>query len=179
MAKIVTLKNNNDEEVYPITTAEAVNGGLYADNGIEVTGVVPDVTTSRIVDGAVTSAKIDWTTLYIKGADLSGDKAFNSGYTEIQTITLPAGKWLVFWGVRAYFGTNDIGMVTVGLSQNGNVVQSVITNYNIYQSTARFMQSSICEVTLTGTGNYTSFINAPASGSVSATPSYLFALRVG
>lgn len=63
MAKIVTLKNNNDEEVYPITTAEAVNGGLYADNGTEVTGVVPDVTTSRIEDGAVTSDKIDWTTL--------------------------------------------------------------------------------------------------------------------
>lgn len=65
MAKIVTLKNTNDEEVYPVTTAEAVNGGLYADNGTEVTGVVPDVTTSRIEDGAVTSDKIDWTTLPI------------------------------------------------------------------------------------------------------------------
>jgi hypothetical protein len=70
-------------------------------------------------------------------------------------------------------------MVTVGLSQNGGVVQSVITNYNIYQSTARFMQSSVYEATLTGAKSYTSFINAPAAGTVSATPSYLFALRVG
>lgn len=86
MAKIVTLKNNNDEEVYPITTAEAVNGGLYADNGIEVTGVIPDVTTSRIADGAVTSDKIDWTTVapYWK-------TVFASTST---SVTLPAGYHL-------------------------------------------------------------------------------------
>lgn len=86
MAKIVTLKNNNDEEVYPITTAEAVNGGLYADNGIEVTGVIPDVTTSRIADGAVTSDKIDWTTLtpYWKTVFASTSSS----------VTLPAGHHL-------------------------------------------------------------------------------------
>lgn len=83
MAKIVTLKNNNDEEVYPITTAEAVNGGLYADNGTEVTGVVPDVTTSRIEDGAVTSDKIDWATIapYWKTVATSTSSS----------VTLPAG----------------------------------------------------------------------------------------
>ena len=86
MAKIVTLKNNNDEEVYPITTAEAVNGALYADNGIEVTGVIPDVTTSRIVDGAVTSDKIDWTTAapYWKTVFASTSSS----------VTLPAGYHL-------------------------------------------------------------------------------------
>lgn len=63
MAKIVTLKNSNDEEVYPITTAEAVNGGLYADSEGTPSTITADVTTSRIVDGAVTSDKIDWTTL--------------------------------------------------------------------------------------------------------------------
>lgn len=63
MAKIVTLKNSSNEEVYPVTVAEAVNGGLYADNGTEVTEVAPDVTTSRIEDGAVTAAKIDFSTI--------------------------------------------------------------------------------------------------------------------
>ena len=60
MAKIVTLKNNNDEEVYPITTAEAVNGGLYADSEGTPSAITADVTTSRIADGAVTSDKLEW-----------------------------------------------------------------------------------------------------------------------
>lgn len=58
MAKAVTLKNNNDEEVYPVTDLSLVNGnvptGRIADNAI---------TTPKIADGAVTSAKIDWATL--------------------------------------------------------------------------------------------------------------------
>ena len=48
MAKAVTLKNNNNEEVYPVTDLSLVNG---------------NIPTGRIADGAVTSAKIDWTTL--------------------------------------------------------------------------------------------------------------------
>lgn len=47
MAKAVTLKNNNNEEVYPVTDLSLVNG---------------NIPTGRIADGAVTSAKIDWTT---------------------------------------------------------------------------------------------------------------------
>lgn len=48
MAKAVTLKNNNDEEVYPVTDISLVNG---------------DITAGRIADGAVTANKIDWETL--------------------------------------------------------------------------------------------------------------------
>lgn len=62
MAKIVTLKNSNDEEVYPITTAEAVNGCLYADSEGIPSAVTADITSARIADGAVTADKIDWTT---------------------------------------------------------------------------------------------------------------------
>ena len=47
MAKAVTLKNNNDEEVYPVTDLSLVNG---------------NIPTGRIADNAVTSDKIDWTT---------------------------------------------------------------------------------------------------------------------
>lgn len=58
MAKAVTLKNNNNEEVYPVTDLSLVNGniptGRIADNAI---------TTPKIADGAVTQDKIDWTTL--------------------------------------------------------------------------------------------------------------------
>lgn len=48
MAKAVTLKNNNNEEVYPVTDLSLVNG---------------NIPTGRIADNAVTSDKIDWTTL--------------------------------------------------------------------------------------------------------------------
>ena len=80
MAKAVTLKNNNNEEVYPVTDLSLVNGniptGRIADNAI---------TTGKIADNAVTSAKIDWTTLMQSGewvlvdsASLSSDTAGTS-----------------------------------------------------------------------------------------------------
>lgn len=58
MAKAVTLKNNNNEEVYPVTDISLVNGdistGRIADNA---------VTTGKIANKAVTSDKVDWTKL--------------------------------------------------------------------------------------------------------------------
>ena len=87
MAKAVTLKNNNNEEVYPVTDLSLVNGniptGRIADNAI---------TTPKIADGAVTSAKIDWTTMMQSGewilvdsVSLSSD---TSGTTFLQ-VTVP------------------------------------------------------------------------------------------
>lgn len=87
MAKAVTLKNNNNEEVYPVTDLSLVNGniptGRIADNAI---------TTPKIADGAVTSNKIDWTTLVQSGewvlvdsASLSSD---TNGTTFLQ-VTVP------------------------------------------------------------------------------------------
>ena len=62
MAKAVTLKNNNNEEVYPVTDLSLVNGNIpterIADNAI---------TTPKIANKSVTSDKIDWTTLMQSG----------------------------------------------------------------------------------------------------------------
>jgi len=64
MAKAVTLKNSNNEEVYPVTDISLVNGELptarIADDAI---------TTDKVADGAVTSDKIDWTT-FIKQTEM-------------------------------------------------------------------------------------------------------------
>ena len=66
MAKAVTLKNNNNEEVYPVTDLSLVNG---------------NIPTGRIADNAVTSAKIDWATLAQSGEWILVDSASISSNT--------------------------------------------------------------------------------------------------
>lgn len=89
MAKAVTLKNNNNEEVYPVTDLSLVNGnistGRIADNAI---------TTPKIANGAVTSNKIDWTTM--KCGIVSNPASTTvpaNGKTRIAQITLQKGKY--------------------------------------------------------------------------------------
>ena len=76
MAKAVTLKNNNNEEIYPVTDLSLVNGniptGRIADNAI---------TTDKIADDSVTSAKIDWTTMMQSGEWVLVDSASLSSKT--------------------------------------------------------------------------------------------------
>lgn len=76
MAKAVTLKNNNNEEVYPVTDLSLVNGniptGRIADNAI---------TTPKIANKSVTSDKIDWTTLTQSGEWVLVDSASISSNT--------------------------------------------------------------------------------------------------
>lgn len=79
MAKAVTLKNNNNEEVYPVTDISLVNG---------------NIPTGRIADNAVTSNKIDWTTMtcgIFSNPDSTTITA--NGRTRIAHITLPKGKY--------------------------------------------------------------------------------------
>lgn len=81
MAKAVTLKNNNNEEVYPVTDLSLVNGniptGRIADNAI---------TTPKIADGAVTSDKIDWATMMQSGEWILVDSASLSSNTSGTTF---------------------------------------------------------------------------------------------
>ena len=89
MAKAVTLKNNNNEEVYPVTDLSLVNGniptGRIADNAI---------TTPKIADKAVTSAKIDWTTMMQSGEWVLVDSASlssNTAGTSFLQVEVPGG----------------------------------------------------------------------------------------
>ena len=68
MAKAVTLKNNNNEEVYPVTDISLVNG---------------NIPTGRIADNAVTSDKIDWKTIAPYWKTVATSTSSN--------VTLPAG----------------------------------------------------------------------------------------
>ena len=80
MAKAVTLKNNNNEEVYPVTDLSLVNGniptGRIADNA---------VTSDKIADKAVTSAKIDWAKL-----------------RPTKSTTTSSGSTTAYWVKRVY-----------------------------------------------------------------------------
>lgn len=85
MAKAVTLKNGNNEEVYPVTDASLVNGTMGS---------------GQIANGAVTAAKLDpdatgWVYL--------GEQRLTSAAGEI-TFTLPAqydNYKVVFYGTMA------------------------------------------------------------------------------
>ena len=89
MAKAVTLKNNNNEEVYPVTDLSLVNGNIP-------TGRIADsaITTPKIADGAVTSDKVDWATLKCGiVSNPASDTIPANGKTRIAQITLPKGKY--------------------------------------------------------------------------------------
>ena len=68
MAKAVTLKNSNNEEVYPVTDLSLVNG---------------NIPTGRIADNAVTSDKINWTTIAPYWKTVATSTSSN--------VTIPAG----------------------------------------------------------------------------------------
>lgn len=115
MPKIVTLKDNNDDIVYPITPIDAVftDTSVTLENMIDakadtdLTNVVNgSVTTNKIANSAVTSDKIDWATLGTTGLAFSAGNTYTisdpnvsivgSGFiTSSQTrvwVCLPLGR---------------------------------------------------------------------------------------
>lgn len=166
MAKAVTLKNNNNEEVYPVTDLSLVNG---------------NIPTGRIADNAVTSAKIDWATLYKSATPLSATLPVNANTeTDVQRFNLPAGKWRIFWAVRGYGGENaQTNMIYAGLIVDGNKVQSIAENIASVGGIWRPNISSSYELDITGLKTVKTYITMPMAGNVSIDTTYLFALRVG
>lgn len=57
MTKAVTLKDKNNEAIYPVTDVSLVNNGIYADDVVPVQEI-PVINTPMIEDEAVTAAKI-------------------------------------------------------------------------------------------------------------------------
>lgn len=90
MAKAVTLKNNNNEEVYPVTDLSLVNG---------------NIPTGRIADNAVTSDKIDWATLPgSAGATTVSGKMSGTSWADIGNAFKAPSNGLYF--VSAIFNQN-------------------------------------------------------------------------
>ena len=131
MAKAVTLKNNNNEEVYPVTDLSLVNGniptGRIADNAI---------TTPKIADDSVTSDKIDWTTLkcgIVSNPDSTNISA--NGRTRIVHITLPKGKYALIATASYWASAADRRCLYISFeSSTGGTVNSM--KNGLYGTTA-------------------------------------------
>lgn len=114
MAKAVTLKNNNNEEVYPVTDLSLVNGNISTERIIDSA-----VTTPKIADASVTSAKIDWTTLTYF-AQNSSEVDVGTGETTVITINnLQSGTYLVFGVLSLNKTSTQAGDAYIGLRYDG------------------------------------------------------------
>lgn len=134
MAKAVTLKNNNNEEVYPVTDISLVNGEL---NGARIVNasvgsdkLTPNaVWNENIKDRAVASAKIDWSTFGNKWVYMTSTVSIGTSTTTVMSITCSTpGTFLVIGTVDPNLLNINPGNFMCGISVNGNIKQSVYAN---------------------------------------------------
>ena len=141
MAKAVTLKNNNNEEIYPVTDLSLVNGniptGRIADNA---------VTTDKIADGSVTQDKISggWKLIgEANGTDRTNlpvylDKVYKTGtFKVIASGQCNEEGWV---DLRAYSGTK-VGEATLIHTSFALVSFSgtAVNGYGIDDNTGNFI----------------------------------------
>ena len=121
MAKAVTLKNNNNEEVYPVTDLSLVNG---------------DIPTGRIADNAVTSDKIDWTTMTCGIVSNPASSTIPAiGRTRIAQITLPKGKYALIATASYWASTSARRCLYISFeSSSGGTINSM--KNGLYGTTA-------------------------------------------
>ena len=163
MAKAVTLKNNNNEEVYPVTDLSLVNGniptGRIADNAI---------TTDKIADGSVTQDKISGGWKLIGEANGSNrtnlplylNKIYKAGtFKVIASGQCNEEGWI---DLRAYYGTK-VGEAThihtsfsqvsfSGTNVNGYGISDDTGNFIAAGTGKAYMAFSI-EATSSNSGN--------------------------
>lgn len=155
MAKAVILNDSNGEEVYPVTDISLVNGEL---NGAKIINasvgsdkLTPNaVWNENIKDGAVTSDKIDWTTMPVRyTSSVTGNKP-----TVNMTVNLPLRKsnaytlylstigggyspteHVVFFRIS---GTDAIDVTPGKLSSTGQNITSIsLSSYNATNQTVQ------------------------------------------
>ena len=134
------------------------------------------VTKAKLASAAVDNSKLDYSALYISATPLAGNKSTNANTkTEIQSLTLPAGKWRVTYLIRGFYsGSNPL--VDSFLNDGSSDLIELAINAGFSGSDARFEVIATKEITLSGTKTLKSMITTPSAATVSPT-SDLFAFR--
>lgn len=155
---------------------------VYSTDGAAGT-LTPWIQSTDITSGAVTADKIDWNAFYVSADTLSSDESYTANTnTDVQTITLPAGKWRINWAVRGFFSATANTTATASLYQGSTSIQSVKANIaasTSTDSTARFLIHNSYEITLAASATIKTVVSSATAGTVSAGSSYLYAMRVG
>ena len=137
------------------------------------------ITTSKLANKAVTSDKVDWATLYKSATPLSATLPVQAQTeTAVQSFSLPAGKWRIFWSVRGYGDYTQVDITFAGLKANGVNVQSLAVNDATTGALRPYISCSY-EANITSPTTFSTYVKMVMVGNVSAETTYLFALRVG
>lgn len=172
MAKAVTLKNNNNEEVYPVTDLSLVNGnipaGRIADNAI---------TTPKIADAVVTSDKIDWSTFGNKWVYITSTVSVGTSEVTVMSITCSTpGTFLVIGTVDPNFLNINPGNFMCAISVNGGIKQSVYAN----SSGGWFMGGmTVQTVEQLKNGDVVRLVSSTAQNTVQVGRGHMAIIRVG
>ena len=109
---------------------------------------------------------------------LSSDTAYTTSGTDLQSITLTSGTWLVFWCIRM-FGTGSNNTLTYGELKNGsNTLQSLASNIPSDGGTFRGFISNVYKYTTSSSASLTTSIRGATNGTVSSSTTYLIAIKI-
>ena len=108
---------------------------------------------------------------------LSADKSYSSSDTNLQYLTITAGTWLVFWCIRMY-GDGSTSLVYGNLKKGSLVFQSIASNIPSYGSNFRGIINNVYKYTTSSSATLRTTISGSSAGNVSASSSYLFAIKI-
>ena len=140
---IKTLKEDNGDITYPQTKAGAVllnNGSdletelsqyVTAEDIASTSALTPPVQTNMIANGAVTSDKINWTTLsHVSSVGASSNTQVSQTPTTLNEVTIPeTGVYFASATIDPNTLNNDLGNASVFLALNGS---NAITGTQVY-----------------------------------------------
>ena len=140
---IKTLKEDNGDITYPQTKAGAVllnNGSdletelsqyVTAEDIASTSALTPPVQTNMIANGAVTSAKINWTTMsHVSSVGASSNTSVSQTHTTLNEVTIPeTGVYFVTATIDPNTLNYELGNASVYLALNGG---NAITGTQVY-----------------------------------------------
>lgn len=189
---IKTLKEDNGDITYPQTKAGAVllnNGSdletelsqyVTAEDIASTSALTPPVQTNMIADGAVTSDKIDWTTLGYKHIRSSTEVSVGTSTTTLLSFQLAAGTWLLIGTSDFNHKNTIIGDTFIGFQNltSNERIGSEFYFHEVNDGTYWTIETVHEVVTLTGTANI-GLVAKRSQGDLSSKRKSFTAIRIG